>query len=212
MSPRLLAMLSGDWLQPIQPVISVTFTGHSLIHIWKQWTLKSAAKRVRFSICRQSPGVFVALSSKALIKERKAHDWACWLRASVERGEVKKKKAGGWKAFNGFARCLLLKCIMKIHSAIVENNHSVTQRNMQTERILAGQAIALSHEHTLITRGKKQATPCPGGKLTWCLRWFRLSLCIFTWAEVQSPSLSWLASFVRIDLKGMKENGKGATT
>lgn len=48
-----------------------------------------------FSICRPSPGVFAALCSKALIKERKAHDWVCLLRASVERGEVKKGKVGG---------------------------------------------------------------------------------------------------------------------
>lgn len=58
---------------------------------------------------------------------------------------------------------------MKMHSAIVGSNHSVTQRNAQTERILAaqterilaGQAIALNHEHTLITRGEKQGHSMP---------------------------------------------------
>lgn len=58
--------------------------------------IKEALQReLDFSMCRRSPGVFVALCSKALIKERKAHDWACLLRASVERGEVKKGKVGG---------------------------------------------------------------------------------------------------------------------
>lgn len=52
-------------------------------------------RELDFSMCRRSSGVFVALCSKALIKGRKTHDWACLLRASVERGEVKKGKVGG---------------------------------------------------------------------------------------------------------------------
>lgn len=51
--------------------------------------------------------------------------------------------------------------LWKWHSAIVGNNHSVTQKSEQTERTLAGQAIALSHEHALITRGEKQGHPMP---------------------------------------------------
>lgn len=213
-------MLSDNWLQLIQPVISVKFTGHSLIHIWKRchWVvtdIKEALQR-ELDFFQYVDRVQVYLRHYVaklwLKKEKRMIGPVCWEwvlreerlrkgRWEVERHLMALHDACFWNE--------LWKCIQPLLEITTVSHKGAANRADLSGTSHCSQSWTRAHH----TRGKARPPHAQVGSSFGVYSdsgW----VCVYSHGQkfIQSHSLSWLASFERIDLKGMKENGKGDTT
>lgn len=161
-------MLSDNWLQLIQPVISVKFTGHSLIHIWKRchWVvtdIKEALQR-ELDFFQYVDRVQVYLRHYVaklwLKKEKRMIGPVCW--EWVLREERLRK--GRWE---------VERHLMALHDACFWNElwkciqplleiTTVSHKGAANRANLSGTShCSQSWTRALITRGEKQGHPMP---------------------------------------------------
>lgn len=160
-------MLSDNWLQLIQPVISVKFTGHSLIHIWKRchWVvtdIKEALQReLDFFQYVYRVQVYLRhyVAKHWLKKEKRMIGPVCWERVLREE----RLRKGRWE---------VERHLMALHDACFWNElwkciqplleiTTVSHKGAANRANLSGTSHCSQSWTPLITWGEKQGHPMP---------------------------------------------------